>query len=73
MTTMTTRRSPSAVTASEDTSPGESGMPSVLVERLSRLASADVDRAGGNGANPGEMVSAPSPFPRGDHLERPWH
>ena len=60
MPDITTRSAPGPRTAEDDASES-----TTFVERLSRLGSADVDRAGGKGANLGEMVAAGFPVPGG--------
>jgi pyruvate,water dikinase len=57
MPDLTTRPAPAPRTARDDEG--------TFVERLSRLAAGDVDRAGGKGANLGEMVAAGFPVPGG--------
>ena len=64
MTDMTTRQAPSPRTATDDRGP----VPAVageFVARLSQLRATDVDRAGGKGANLGEMIWAGFPVPPG--------
>ena len=64
MTDMTTRQAPSPRTATDD----RGSAPAVareFVAPLSQLRAADVDRAGGKGANLGEMIWAGFPVPGG--------
>src|SRR5512132_2328049 len=64
MTGTTTRKAPRPRPAHEDEGRGQAS-DSEFVAPLSRLGSADVDRAGGKGANLGEMVGAGFPVPGG--------
>ena len=65
MTDTTTQQTPSPRPAPDRGGAGGTETDPALVERLSRLGSADVDRAGGKGANLGEMVAAGFPVPGG--------
>ena len=64
MTDTSTRQAPSPRPATDDAGP-EPAAAAEFVARLSRLGSDDVDRAGGKGANLGEMVGAGFPVPGG--------
>ena len=65
MTGTTTPKAPSPRPATHDGAAGPASTVARYVARLDGLGSADVDRAGGKGANLGEMVGAGFPVPGG--------